>query len=196
MSREAWNVLRAKYLYHVVDERAGALRPPLLAVSIHHGVVPRSSLTEDEHRAEDLSAYKRCNEGDIVLNRMRAFQGAIGIAPSAGLVSPDYLVLRPRVVADAGFLHHLFRSWWFVSEMALRLRGIGSVEQGNVRTPRINAEDLGDIPVALPERREQRAIAVFLDRETARIDAEGIEHHVSAETLAAFRRYLLKSKTR
>lgn len=163
--------VRAKHLYRVIDERAGGRLPTLLAVSIHHGVVPRSSLTDGEARADDLSTYKRCEPGDIVLNRMRAFQGAIGVARQSGLVSPDYLVLRPRPAADGRYLHHLFRSRWFVSEMAARLRGIGSVDQGNVRTPRINAEDLGDIEVPLPDTHRQKVIADFLDRETARIDA-------------------------
>lgn len=39
-----------------------------------------------------------------------------------------------------------------------------------------------------------RALGVGAD--TARIDAEGIEHHVSAETLAAFQRYLLRSRSK
>jgi DtxR family transcriptional regulator, manganese transport regulator len=37
-------------------------------------------------------------------------------------------------------------------------------------------------------------IAVGVDSETADADAEGIEHHVSDSTLAAFRRYLDKSR--
>lgn len=106
----------------------------------------------------------------MVLNRMRAFQGAIGISSQRGLVSPDYLVLRPSESAEARYLHHLFRSTWFVGEMASRLRGIGNTENGSVRTPRINPEDLGDILVDLPELDEQRRIADFLDAETARID--------------------------
>ncbi|MEJ7844512.1 MAG: restriction endonuclease subunit S [Acidimicrobiales bacterium] len=142
----------------------------MLAVSIHLGVVPRSLLTEDEPRADDLSSYKLCAVGDLVLNRMRAFQGAVGLAPSAGLVSPDYIVLRPSG-ADGRFLHHLFRSSIFVGQMVARLRGIGSNETGSVRTPRINADDLGDIEVGLPSVERQRAIADFLDAETARIDA-------------------------
>lgn len=163
--------VRVKHLCGVIDERAGSRRPPLLAVSIHHGVVPRSALTDDEPRADDLSGYKLCEPGDLVLNRMRAFQGAIGMTNRAGMVSPDYLVLRPGPKAEARFLHYLFRSTWFVGEMVARLRGIGSVDTGMVRTPRINAEDLFDIRVAQPSRAEQRAIADYLDRETARIDA-------------------------
>jgi type I restriction enzyme S subunit len=53
--------------------------------------------------------------------------------------------------------------------MSSRLRGIGGTENGAVRTPRINPEDLGDIRVALPSLEEQRHIADFLDAETARI---------------------------
>ncbi|WP_227833602.1 restriction endonuclease subunit S [Nocardia macrotermitis] len=162
--------MRAKYLYQLIDRRAGSDQPPLLAVSIHHGVVPRESLTNDLPRAEDLSSYKLCNIGDIVLNRMRAFQGAIGISPMHGIVSPDYIVLRPDADVDARYLHHLFRSSWFVGEMVSRLRGIGNTESGAVRTPRINADDLGDIAVELPPLEEQRRIADFLDVETSRID--------------------------
>ncbi|MET9787724.1 restriction endonuclease subunit S [Streptomyces canus] len=162
---------RIKFQYRVIDERAGQDQPPLLMVSIHHGVVRRDTLTDDLPRAEDLSNYKLCEPGDIVLNRMRAFQGAIGISPQRGLVSPDYLVLRPGPDVDARYLHHLFRSTWFVGEMASRLRGIGNTENGAVRTPRINPEDLGDIAVRFPSLNEQHQIADFLDIETARIDA-------------------------
>lgn len=166
-----WRRLRAKYLYQVVDERAGAATLPLLAVSIHHGVVPRDSLTDDEPRADDLTNYKRCTAGDIVINRMRAFQGAIGIAPESGIVSPDYLVLRLFDGLDARFFHHLFRSRWFVGEMTARLRGIGGLDQGNVRTPRINVEDFGEIEVLVPAIAEQIQVASFLDAETERVNA-------------------------
>jgi type I restriction enzyme S subunit len=55
--------------------------------------------------------------------------------------------------------------------MSERLRGIGSTNQGNVRTPRVNADDLGSIIVDLPTIRQQRAIADYLDIKTARVDA-------------------------
>jgi type I restriction enzyme, S subunit len=161
---------RLKYLYRIVDKRAGMDRPSLMAVSIHRGVVPRESLTDDQPRAEDLSNYKICEPGDIVLNRMRAFQGAVGVSPGRGIVSPDYMVMRPVGGVDSRYLHNLFRSTWFVGEMTSRLRGIGGTDVGNVRTPRINPEDLGEIRVALPSLEEQRLIADFLDAEVARID--------------------------
>jgi type I restriction enzyme S subunit len=140
-------------------------------VSISHGVVPRSELTDKEGRADDLSIYKVCDPGDVVINRMSAYQGAVGICRETGVVSPDYLVLRPLPTVEGRFLAHLFKSTWFVGEMTARLRGIGSTEQGNVRTPRINPEDLGNIEVRLPRILAQQRIANYLDRETARMDA-------------------------
>jgi len=166
-------VTRLRFLVAASDRRRGpgAIADDLLSVSIHRGVVPRSAETDDLPRAEDLANYKVVRVGDVVLNRMRAFQGAVGRSDHDGIVSPDYTVLHPGPDVDSRYLHHLFRSHWFVGEMVSRLRGIGSTETGSVRTPRINWEDLGDIEVSSPVLPEQRAIADYLDAETARIDA-------------------------
>lgn len=163
----------AKFLYRVVDERAGELSKalPLLSVSISRGVVRRNEITDKEARADDLRNYKVCAQQDVVINRMSAYQGALGISPTNGLVSPDYLVLKPNSNVDPRFLAYTFRSTLFIGEMTARLRGIGSTEQGNVRTPRINEDDLGRIPILVPARDRQRDVADYLDRETARIDA-------------------------
>jgi len=170
MTALPWRMARLKYLYASVDRRAIGSSLPLLSVSIHRGVTRRDEVTQDDHRADTLDGYKICRSGDLVLNRMRAFQGAVGISPVDGLVSPDYLVLRPTPETDGRYLHHLLRSDWLVGQMIARLRGIGSTDLGTVRTPRINADDLGDIEIALPPLGEQRRIADFLDAETRRID--------------------------
>jgi type I restriction enzyme S subunit len=160
-----------KFLYRVIDERGGeGSGLPLMSVSLTRGVVPRSDISESEGRADSLSNYKVCRPGDIVINRMSAYQGALGLSRQKGLVSPDYLVLRPNEDVSASYLSYMFKSRWFVGEMTRRLRGIGSTEQGNVRTPRINSDDLGLISIKLPTLKGQQIIAEYLDRETARID--------------------------
>ncbi|MBZ3906617.1 restriction endonuclease subunit S [Streptomyces griseiscabiei] len=108
---------------------------------------------------------------------MSAYQGAIGMTAMAGLISPDYMVLRPGSRVDSKYLHYLFRSAWFTGEVVQRLRGIGSVDLGNVRTPRINPDDFGAIEIPLPSLQEQRRIAAFLDAETARVDALAVAMH-------------------
>lgn len=151
--------LRFKYLVDEVDCRAGAEweRLPLLSVSIHWGVRRRDEVTDDLPRAEDLSNYKVVESGDIVVNRMRAFQGALGRSPIDGIVSPDYLVLRAAANVRSDWLAAAMRTPEFISEMAARVRGIGSAELGTVRTPRINADELGEIRLDVPTPPEQEA---------------------------------------
>lgn len=141
------------------DARAGgsANSAELLTVSIAYGVTPRVEWTSDEHRAEDLTRYKVVQSGDIVLNRMRAFQGAVGVSSVEGITSPDYAVLRcNRRALAPEFAANLFKSPRFVSEIARRLRGIGNEESGQVRTPRVSVADLIRIPTRIPDLREQR----------------------------------------
>ncbi len=168
----AQRAVPAKSLYRVVDDRVGDLPDtlPLLSVSISRGVLRRDEITDKVARADDLGNYKVCSRQDVVINRMSAYQGALGISPVSGLVSPDYLVLRANPNVEPRFLSYTFRSTRFIGEITARLRGIGSTEQGNVRTPRINEDDLGLIPVCLPFYAMQIIIADYLDRETARID--------------------------
>lgn len=165
--------MRLKWLLDEVDYRAGnrAAALPLLSVSITKGVRRRDETSGPTRAAaEDLSNYKACRTGNLVINRMRAFQGALGIAPEDGMVSPDYSVLQLSPRVEPRWLSYFLTSGSTVAEMASLVRGIGGTEAGNVRTPRLNVSDLHSIRTDLKPLVEQRAIADYLDRETARID--------------------------
>jgi len=165
--------VRLKWLLEEVDARAHerAAELPLLSVSIDGGVRQRSHTSGPTRSAsEDLSHYKVCLAGELVINRMRAFQGALGVAPESGLVSPDYSVLRISPTLEPRWLNYLLTSGALVAEMASLVRGIGGTEAGNVRTPRLNVTDLQSIRIDLEPPDVQLAVADFLDRETARID--------------------------
>ncbi|KAB1643195.1 restriction endonuclease subunit S [Gulosibacter chungangensis] len=148
-----------------VDERAGdrARADDLLSVSIHRGVTRWVDETDDLPRAEDLSRYKTVRAGDLVLNRMRAFQGAIGVSKWDGIASPDYAVLRPGSGLDPLYAVRLIKSTRFLQEISKNLRGIGSDDSGVVRTPRVSVRDLIRIPVRLPSLVEQKEIVSELD---------------------------------
>ncbi|WP_156386133.1 hypothetical protein [Arthrobacter sp. Soil764] len=162
--------LSLKHLYTVTDERADGAELPLMSVSIHRGLHRRDEITDDEPRAADLSNYKVSRPGDIVINRMRAFQGALGTSNQSGLVSPDYLVIRPSRRVDPTWLAMVLRSKWAVGEMQSRVRGIGSVDQGVIRTPRINVNDLGEIRFRVPSIDSQRSSVAGLRGTVERLD--------------------------
>lgn len=65
-----------KYEARESDERLGPGRTAeVLAVSIHHGVVPRADIDDRPSRADNFEVYKVCRPGQIVLNRMRGIPG-------------------------------------------------------------------------------------------------------------------------
>lgn len=166
-------VVRLKWLLVESDVRARAQAGtlPLLSVSISWGVRRRDESDVTTRAAsENVSDYKLCRAGDLVINRMRAFQGALGIAPEDGVVSPDYAVLRIDPQVDKRWLNYYLTSGYMVSTMASMVRGIGGTEAGNVRTPRLNVSDLRSLTVPRASLQEQRVVADYLDRETARID--------------------------
>ncbi len=72
----------------------------ILSVSIHSGVsdgeLDEEDLGKVVRRSEDKSKYKRVYEGDLIFNMMRAWQGAIGVAKSDGMISPAYISAIPN----------------------------------------------------------------------------------------------------
>jgi len=164
---------RLKWLFTELDVRADEqpAELPLMSVSISWGVRRRDEVTVAESRAEDLSNYKVCRVGDLVINRMRAFQGALGLAPEDGIVSPDYAVLAIDGSVDAKWLSAVMKTAAFVAEMAQRVKGIGSADLGNARTPRINVSDLGEIRVDVPPISIQVSESRSVEAQASKIDS-------------------------
>lgn len=149
---------RLKHYLSEKDIRLGAVpleSNPLLSVSIHWGVQPRQEAVGSESTADRFEHYKMVAPGDIVLNRMRAFQGAVGCSLVRGITSPDYAVLVSSPDVRPEWLVQVIKTQRFLDEIVVRLKGIGGTESGKVRTPRINMEDLLEIAVDVPEISQQ-----------------------------------------
>lgn len=163
--------IRLGFHWLEVDERLGNAQPPeLLSVSQSRGVVPRSSLTDRPASAKDLSKYKICQPGDLVLNRFNAYRGSLGVSSLRGVVSPDYLVLRPRGNAEPQYLEYLLKSQPLRDAMTMSMGGIGGGDPDSSGFARIDVRTLHRTKVSQRTIEAQCAIADFLDRETALID--------------------------
>ena len=109
--------------------------------------------------------YQGVRRGDLVIHSMDGFAGAIGVSDSDGKSSPVVHCYRPNPGVDARYYAYLLRD--------LALRGfITSLAKGiRERSTAFDTEMFRSLVVPFPTLEEQRAIADFLDRETARIDA-------------------------
>lgn len=160
-----WETRRVAWLFRDRDER-GDPNLPLLEVSINAGVVLRE-FSDDriESTAADFNIYKVARKGDIVFNKMRMWQGAVGVAPEDGLVSPDYTVATPSGALSSDYAGQLFRTEKFSAECARWSHGIVWDRL------RLYWEGFRDIEVPLPPLDDQRTILVHIQRETAKLDA-------------------------
>lgn len=160
-----WPTNRLAYLFEPRTE-TGLPTLDVLSVYRDYGVIPKTSRDDNFNRTPvDLSRYQVVYPGDVVVNRMKAWQGSLGVSALQGLVSPDYDVLRPTTSRlDMRFLHHLLRSRPMIGEYAVRSTGIRPSQW------RLYWAQMRMIDVPVPEVPEQRGIADYLDRETAQID--------------------------
>lgn len=176
-----------------IDERIPGADLPLMSVSQTRGVIRRSELTDAPQRAESLDNYKVCRANDIVFNKMSIRSGAMGVAAEDGLVTYHYEVMRPREGTDPHFIAYMMKSSWFTEELIKRERGIGAGDQANVRTTEVPFSVLKTIDAYIPSHVEQRAIADYLDRETARIDTLIDEQERLIEMLGERRQAVIES---
>ncbi|MEY9885570.1 restriction endonuclease subunit S [Bradyrhizobium sp. USDA 329] len=165
---EHWDVLRATHLFNEVAEQ-GSEDLPILSVSIHDGVsddeLNDEQLDRKVSRSDDRSKYKRVQPDDLVYNMMRAWQGGFGTVRATGMVSPAYVVARPKSRFSTVFVEHLLRTPNAIEEMRRHSHGVTDFRL------RLYWDSFKDLYLTLPPHDEQLAIIDFLHREVAKIDA-------------------------
>lgn len=163
---EHWEVLPNRAIFEEVKERDHP-DEAMLSVTIAKGVIRQDALLADSSKKDssnlDRSAYKLVRPGDLAYNKMRAWQGAIGVSDHRGIVSPAYVVQRPRKGAESRYLHYLLRTHAFAKEAERWSYGITS-DMWSLRP-----EHFKMIYSCLPPPAEQAAIVRSLDHADRRI---------------------------
>ena len=165
-----WEVRRLKYLATVNDEALPDTTDPDMEITyVDIGNVDSiAGITGTEDLVfEDAPSRARriVRQGDVIVSTVRTYLKAIArIEPTDAnlIVSTGFAVIRPRDL-DSGFAAYALSSPYFVDRVVAHSVGVSY--------PAINASELACLDIAFPPVLEQQAIATFLDRETARIDA-------------------------
>ena len=184
----AWDVRRIVNLYREVSER-GDDSLPILSVSINTGVSDKELSDEEQERvfirSEDKTKYKRVQPGDLTYNMMRAWQGAFGAVRVNGMVSPAYVVARPKVEMDSRYVEYLLRSPNATREMQRYSRGIADFRL------RLYWPEFKNIRIPCPPREEQKRIADMLDEKCGEIDAIIADKERLISDLEAYKKSLI-----
>lgn len=137
----------------------------MLSVFRDYGVVAKDSRDNINKTAENRSIYQLVHPGWLVTNRMKAWQGSVGISSLRGIVSGHYICFAPLHGEDDTYLNWLFRSPRYALGYGLISRGV------RIGQAEIDNDHYRVLPVVVPPLEEQRRIAAYLEEQTAKIDA-------------------------
>ena len=145
----------------------------------------KSGATDEDPSALTLEGTSLTNTfepGDVLFGKLRPYLAKAWVGEFSGRSTTEFLVMRP-VDTEPRFLRYVFLWHGFVD--AVDASTFGS------KMPRADWDFIGNMSVPLPKCRKQRAIADYLDRETARLDAMVAEKERVLGLLTEKRRALI-----
>lgn len=151
-----WSVLRCKYIFREIDERSATGEETHLSMSQKLGLIPSSRLEGRRLHSESYAGGKLCQPNDLVLNRLKAHLGVFARANDAGVLSPDYTVLRPLNGDNVTYFEHVFKSPRCTAELRRSTKGI---VEGFWR---LYTDDFYNIRVPVPPANERDLILRFV----------------------------------
>ena len=159
---EHWDVRPAKWHFREVDERSVTGSEEMLSVSHLTGITPRSQKNVTMFEAESNIGHKICKPGDIVINTMWAWMGALGLAKKKGIVSPSYAIYRKTIdsLLSGDYGEILLRSKPYQTEYQCLSTGI------HTSRLRLYPETFLRINLICPSPREQDRIVRFVQHES------------------------------
>lgn len=153
-----WQVLRSKYVFSEKDERSISGKEELLGLSKSKGIVRKKEMEQRSSVSNTYVGYKQCIKGDIVMNKLQAWNGVLDVSNYNGLVSPDYTVFEISEEVDIHYGSYLLKSPLYVTQLGRYSKGIGS---GFMR---LYTDNFGDIEFLLPPLEEQMSISKFIHK--------------------------------
>lgn len=160
-----WSILRMKNIFENISEKN---HPDAEVLSLYRelGILPKNS-RDDNHNvtSEDTASYKYVRKGNLVINKMKAWQGSLAISDYEGIVSPAYYVCGfVDEELSKRYYHYLIRSKSYAQEYERLSTGmrVGQWDLG--------IDDFMRIPALVPPIEEQYRIAEFLDQTCLQID--------------------------
>lgn len=171
MNHSAWQRSRLKY---IVDVNTAVLPEgtddDFEFVYIDIGNVSQGSMNVEGRPVLKFAdapsrARRLASAGDSVVSTVRTYLRAVATVPVSGeqlVFSTGFAVLSPRSDVHPRFLSWYLQGDEFVSRVEANSTGVSY--------PAITPTDLVSLDLWIPSRDGQRAIADYLDRETARID--------------------------
>ena len=158
----------------------------ILSVSIHDGVsdgeLDEEGLGKVVRRSEDKSTYKHVYEGDLVFNMMRAWQGAIGVVKTEGMISPAYISAIPNASVYPPFMDYVLRRKEAIDQINNLSYGVTDFRK------RLYWDSFVKVKCHLPSVEEQKRITDTLES----LDRNILLNQRQCDDLRELKKYMLQ----
>ena len=163
---QGWKVVKLKNLFKNVSIKNHG-KDTVLSVYRDYGVLPKDSRDDNFNVTSlDTDSYKYVENGDLVINKMKAWSGSLSISNYTGIVSPAYYVCKVDYSkVDKRFIHNFLRNKYLVSYYAMLSSGL-RIGQWD-----LSIDDFLSIKIALPLLEKQQKIARAIDDKSEEIDS-------------------------
>ncbi|MCD8764837.1 restriction endonuclease subunit S [Staphylococcus hominis] len=161
-----WTIKKVKYF---LSESSVKNYPNEMVLSLYrdYGVIPKDSRTDNHNvTSSDTSSYKLIEKNDVVINKMKAWQGSLGVSSFKGIISPAYYVYK-IIDSDiySNFLHYALRNNLYLDEYRRISSGI-RIGQWD-----LEKKEFEKLLYPFPNSTsEQQQIVQYLDNKTSAID--------------------------
>ena len=153
-----WKLKRLKHCLSLLTEKAETSSNKIALENIESWSGNHVA-TDSEFEGDGIAFAK----GDILFGKLRPYLAKAYLAESSGEAVGDFHVMRPGSHVSPRFAQYQILNRDFIALVDGSTFGS--------KMPRASWEFVGNMPFSLPEEAEQTAVATFLDRETAKIDA-------------------------
>ncbi|EPN7178323.1 restriction endonuclease subunit S [Campylobacter upsaliensis] len=162
---QSWENVSIRSCFTESNQRCNTDSYPLLSVTIANGIIYQDDIENKKDISnDDKSNYKIVPLNAVAYNKMRMWQGAVGVNTlTTGIVSPAYIVAIPNEKILPNFVSYLFKSKIMISEFDKNSYGL-CLDMNNLRY-----DDFRNIKIPLPPLQEQKEIAEFLDKKCEKI---------------------------
>lgn len=185
---EHWEVKKIKYIFQLREEKNYMPLEQVNLISLYteKGVLQHSDIEETTgNKAQNADGYKIVHKGDIIVNIILCWMGAIGVSAYDGVTSPAYDIYRPLSNTNSKYYHHLFRTSLFSGECYKVGRGIMMMRW------RTYSEQFKSIYVQVPPLTEQQAIADYLNQKCTEIDSVIEKREKMIDLLTEYKKSLI-----
>ena len=164
---EHWGVMQSRRMFSVRSEPAQP-SDQMLTASQRYGVIFQKDFVEMEGRRVvevimGKESLKHVEPNDFIIS-MRSFQGGLEWSRLRGSTSFHYVMVKPLKCVHPPFFAHLFKSAPYIEALRSTTDLIRDGQE-------LRYSNFVQVSLPVVPSEEQAAIAAFLDRETARIDA-------------------------